>query len=196
MTSDIYNLLVSQDSAYKAKMLHPIPQARVVEREIYILQKSKDKTVLDIGATGPMHDGIQQVAKLCYGIDIVEKEEPNYFQVDLDRVAHLPSIPEIDMIIAGEVIEHLSNAGHFLNLLAEYDCPIVLTTPNAFAESGFHSVKKGIEMVNKEHVAYYSYKTLSALIERHGFQMDEFYWYHGKPNVAEGMICLLSKRTR
>ena len=161
------------------------------------MQKVKDKAVLDIGATGPMHEAIRELARVCYGIDILPKEEPDYFQIDLDHTAHLPAINNIDIIIAGEVIEHLSNAGHFLDLLGEYPCPIVLTTPNAFAETGFQHVKnKGIEQVNKEHVAYYSYKTLSVLLERHGFQMDEFFWYHGKPNVAEGMICLISKRTR
>lgn len=193
----IYSLLDSQNEAYRSKMIHPIPDADVIEREIYILKKCKDRTVLDIGATGPMHEAIHGVAKVCYGIDIVEKEEPNYFRVDLDKTAHLPSIPEIDIIIAGEVIEHLSNAGHFLDLLAEYACPIVLTTPNAFAESGFRYVKhNAMEMVNREHVAYYSYKTLSVLFERHGFQMEEFYWYNGKPRTAEGMVCLISAKTR
>lgn len=194
---NIYDLLNQHGKEYQEKMMHPIPPAPVVERELYILGKVRGKRVLDIGATGPMHAAIVDLAAVCFGIDIVAKTEANYFQVDLDRTAHLPVIEKIDMIIAGEVIEHLSNAGHFLDLLGEYDCPIVLTTPNAFAEVGQHYVKnKGIEQVNKEHVAYYSYHTLLVLFERHGFTLNEFFWYHGKPNVAEGMICLISKKTR
>ena len=193
----IYDLLNQHGDEYKEKMIHPIPPAPVVERELYILGKAKGKRVLDIGATGPMHEAIVEVAAVCFGIDIVAKDEPNYFQIDIDHTAHLPALENIDMIIAGEVIEHLSNAGHFLDLLGEYDCPIVLTTPNAFAEVGFQYVKhRGIEQVNKEHVAYYSYQTLCVLFERHGFKLDEFFWYHGKPNIAEGMICRISKRTR
>lgn len=193
----IYNLMNAQDAAYQEKMMHRIPPADVVEREIFILERVKGKTVLDIGATGPMHEAIVSLAARCYGIDIIPKEEQDYFQIDIDHADHLPPLENIDMIIAGEVIEHLSNAGHFLDLLLPYKCPVILSTPNAFAEVGFHYVKhRGIEQVNKEHVAYYSWQTLSVLIERHGFQIDEFHWYHGKPNLAEGMICLISSKTR
>jgi len=192
----LYDLLEQHGREYQAKMMHEVPRAEVVEREVYILQRAKGKRVLDIGATGPMHEAIKELAEVCYGVDIVEKEEENYFRVDLDRVDHLPRLENIDMIIAGEVIEHLSNAGHFLDLLAEYDCPIILTTPNAFSSAGMYQMRRGVENVNKEHTAYYSWKTLSTLLERHGFQMDDFRWYNGQPYTAEGLICLISKRTR
>lgn len=195
-TSDIYSLLKQGDAEYDRKMNHPIPQARVISREWYLLSAAKDRVILDIGATGPMHEALKEAARRCYGIDILEKDEADYVRVDLDRVTELPHFEGVEIIIAGEVIEHLSNAGHFLDLLRGYDCPVLLTTPNAFSEAGRKSVLRGIEQVNREHTCYYSWHTLSVLLERHGWGIDEFYWYNGKPLTAEGMICRISKRTR
>lgn len=191
----IYDLITKPDPAQVAKMTHPIPLARVVIREVYILERAKDKVVLDIGATGPMHEAILEVAKKCYGMDIIEKNEDNYFQIDLDTADALPDLPGVEIVIAGEVLEHLSNAGHFLNLLRQYHCPILLTTPNAFAEVGAQHVRRGIEHVNREHVCYYSFQTLSVLVERHGYKILDWCWYNGKPDkpqLAEGLVCLIS----
>lgn len=196
--SAIYDLLNKPDPARVEKMIHPLPQARIVEREVYILEKVKDKVVLDIGATGPMHEAILELAKVCYGIDIVAKDEKNYFQVDIDQANALPDFVEKpEIVIAGEVIEHLSNAGHFLELLKKYDCPILLTTPNAYSEIAAKAVLRGFEEVNKEHVCWYSFQTLSVLLERHGYEIRERCWYNGNPEqpaLAEGLICLISSK--
>lgn len=195
--SVIYDLLDKPRQERVYKMVHPIPKARIVEREIYIMLAVKNKVVLDIGATGPMHEAIADVARVCYGIDVIEKNEKNYFCVDIDQANTLPDfIEKPEIVIAGEVIEHLSNAGHFLDLLKKYECPIILTTPNAFSEIATNAVHKGFEEVNREHVCWYSYQTLSVLLERHGFTIREFCWYNAKkpdmPQLAEGMICLIS----
>src|SRR5262245_48449610 len=151
--SAIYNLITQPSPERVAKMVHPVPSARIVEREIYILTQVKDRVVLDIGATGPMHEAIIECARKCYGIDVVEKEEEGYFKLDIDKADYIPLVfPDLELIVAGEVIEHLSNAGHFLDLLYVYDCPIILTTPNAFSEIGALSIRRGIEQVNREHV--------------------------------------------
>lgn len=198
--SDIYNLLdeVQQypgmDSAYVEKMMHKIPDVKVVSREKYLLAKAYKKTVLDIGCSGEMGKAIRKVAKRHYGIDI----EPNlfdkdYLQIDIDSADEFPFINDLDVVIAGEIIEHLSNAGHFLDLLSIYKCDIILTTPNAYGSTGQHYNRKGIESVNKDHVAWYSWYTLKNLVERHGYVVKEWYWYNGKPYIAEGLIfCLKS----
>lgn len=192
----IYDLMIKPDPALVEKMQHPIPSARAVMRELYILEHVRDKIVLDIGASGPMHEAILQVAKKCYGMDIIEKEEDNYIRVDLDKADSLPILDDVDIVVAGEVLEHLSNAGHFLDLLGQYDCLILLTTPNAFAEVGAFHVRRGIEHVNKEHVCYYSFQTLSVLVKRHGYEVLDWCWYNGKPDrpqLAEGLVFLVTK---
>jgi hypothetical protein len=185
----IYNLIGKK--AYDAKMLHTIPPAPAVDREVYILECVKGKVVLDIGASGPMHEAIKQTAKDCYGIDLHAPAGDHYFSINLDTAASLPSIEGLEIVVAGEVLEHLDNAGHFLDLLRKYDCPIILTVPNAFNMVGFNSAKIGTEIVNPEHVCYYSYWTLTVLLKKHGFRTIEWMWHRGKPNTAEGLIFLV-----
>jgi hypothetical protein len=187
--SAIYNLIGKK--AYNAKMLHAIPSAPALEREVYILQKAKGKIVLDIGASGPMHEAIKLTAKETYGIDIHPPAGDHYFKIDLDAAIDLPVIPGLELVVAGEVIEHLDNAGHFIDLLKQYDCPIVITAPNAFCEAGRVMVNTGVEMVNSEHVAYYSYWTLTTLLKKHGYKIIEWCWHKGRPNTAEGLVFLV-----
>jgi len=200
-TNDIYKLqdqvqeMGGLSAAYWDKMMHPIPVVASISREKFLLDSAKGKIVLDIGCTGIVGEATSKVASEYHGIDVVVKPShvtvSRYYLLDLDGVQELPKIPGLELIIAGEVIEHLSNAGHFLDLLREYNVPIILTTPNARSAVGGHYINRGIENVNGEHVAWYSWYTLNNLVERHGFEVTEWYWYNGKPGIAEGLIFCL-----
>lgn len=182
---------------YWDKMMHPIPEASVVDRERFILERVKDKTVLDIGCSGPLAVAIAKRAKEYYGIDkIIEKalqdqEMPHYFMMDIDRADSMPEIPGLELVIAAEIIEHLSNAGHFLDLLHPLGAPVILTTPNAHTRVGSQYLKQGIESVNKEHVAWYSWHTMKTLLTRHRFIIKQWHWYRGDPYYAEGLIFVI-----
>lgn len=189
--SGIYDILVDD---YRAKMVHPVPSVPVISREQYILKKAAGKVVLDIGASGPMHDAIKQVGKDCYGIDIDAPQGEKYFRLDIDKADSLPEIDNLDIIIAGEVIEHVDNAGHFLDLLNKYDCKIILTTPNAFSSVAVYWMGRGVEQVNIDHKCWYSYTTLKTMVEKHGYNIIEWFWYNGQPFTAEGMIFLLERK--
>jgi 2-polyprenyl-3-methyl-5-hydroxy-6-metoxy-1,4-benzoquinol methylase len=192
----IYDLLdeVHQMGSYPPewwdKMIHKIPETAVKDRARFILGAAMGKVVLDIGCTGALSEQLEQVAAEYHGIDVVPNPSriQNYHQYDLDRAAHLPPISNLQLIVAGEVIEHLSNAGHFLDLIAEYNCPVILTTPNSNSTGGTKFLQKGMECVNREHVCWYSYHTLKVLVERHGFRIVNWYWYNGQPITAEGLI--------
>jgi 2-polyprenyl-3-methyl-5-hydroxy-6-metoxy-1,4-benzoquinol methylase len=173
---------------YAAKMLHAVPDAEVVDRAKFILERCKGQVVLDVGASGPMHEAIAKVAGKVYGID--RQDGDGIVGIDLDDYhAQLPVFADVTRIVCGEVLEHLSNPGWFLKRLrAAYRCETIITVPNAFAEAGRGQLKRGTEVVNRDHVAWYSYKTLSVLLERHGYTVKEFYWYHGQPYTAEGLI--------
>lgn len=198
----------SIDPVYAAKMLHAVPDAQVVDRKAFILEWCKGRVVLDVGATGPLHDAIVKVASRVYGIirpGWFSQSEP-YFTGDKDVVAfdlddiradelpkfpwpHPTDDPPVDLVVCGELLEHLSNPGWFLKRLrAAYRCETIITVPNAFAEAGRGQLKRGIEVVNRDHVAWYSYKTLSVLLERHGYDIKGFWWYNGQPYTAEGLI--------
>lgn len=176
----IYSII---ENDYISRMMHPIPDTTVVEREKWIADRVKGKRVLDIGASGYLGELVKKVAHQTS----VDRTNANYC-IDVEK-DNLPD-GEYDYILCGEIIEHLSNPGIFLDKLKKYKCPIIISVPNAF---GNNRGRIGIENVNKEHVAWYSYHTLLTLIERHGYRLFEWYWYKGKPYTAEGIIFVIGR---
>src|SRR5438128_2131154 len=84
-----------------------------------------------------------------------------------------------------QMIEHLSNPGLFLQGIQRFMTPatrLVITTINAycgmrFAIYGLRGKKGKNEPVHPDHVAYYSYKTLSLALERANLDIVEFCFY-------------------
>ena len=184
------------DPAYAAKQLHSVPDAPVVKREGFILDLVRNKRVLEFGASGPMHDAIVKVAATGLGVDRQEADGVVGFDLDDVTQTTLPAFPDgtqPDLIVCGEVLEHLSNPGWFLARLRRQfpGVPVVITTPNAHSLSGLAQVKRGVENCNRDHVAWYSYVTLRTLVTRAGYTLRELAWYNGEPRLAEGLIALV-----
>lgn len=180
-------------AAYAAKMLHPLPDVKVVaDRIAYLVEHCKGKSVVEFGASGSASKAIRGVAALFYGVD---REDSGLLVdgFDLDDVAQtsLPAAPfSPDIIICGEVLEHLSNPGWFLARLHSQfaGVPVLITVPNAFSSAAQNWLKKGYENVNADHVAWYSPKTLSVLLERAGYSTGDLAYYNGTGPTAEGLI--------
>lgn len=174
---------------YVDKMLHKIPYAPVVDRARYILKKCKDRDVLNLGsASGQLHQAIKTVAKSVLGVD----REPADIQCDLDREPErLLGINSIELIVAGEIFEHLANPGRLLEVLRTLKRPLLITVPNALSRVAYGHALRCYENVNADHVSWYSHTTLKTLVTRYGFRVSEFYWYEGKPVIAEGLIFLV-----
>lgn len=188
---------------YLAKMMHPIPKAETVDRKAFILKHVAGKRVLEFGASGPMSAAIQEVASEYFGVDREDDPARGVQGFDLDDVtkSYLPSWSQtdfvrLDVIICGEVLEHLSNPGHFLQRLKTQftdndqhaGVAIIITVPNAFSSAGQKWIARGMENVNADHVCWYSAKTLSALLQRAGYTVGGLFWYGGDGPTAEGLI--------
>ena len=157
----------------------------VKNRGVYLALKAKDRAVLDIGCTGQISAEIRKQAKAYYGIDKAAGDGVE--AVDLDhRPDLMPKHDDVDLVIASEILEHLSNPGYFLLALKDkypgWECYI--TVPNA----GGFTMKGDCEQVNAEHVCYYSYQTLRSLLGRYDIAIDNARWYNGDPYKAEGII--------
>lgn len=184
----------AQDPDYVRRMLHNVPRATEVNRGLYILERARDKVVLNLGSeSGDLHEALIRVTRRVYGIDRAAcKHNQRCFQIDLDDPAFLmPPIDGLELIVAGEVLEHLSNPGMLLDKLRSYRVPLIITAPNAHCWSHQHWANQGKENVNLEHVAYYSYWTLKGLLERYDFKVREFRWCDGGPFTAEGLVFLV-----
>lgn len=172
---------------WAAKMMQPVPELPVVkDRAAYLVEKAKGKVVLDIGCTGPISQAIKQAALKYYGVDQAATADT---VIDLDRQAdELPLLYDVEVVICSEVLEHLANPGSFLAALRRYaGKEIYITVPQA----GAYLVKDGCEVVNKDHVAWYSYTTLKTLLTRYEFEVVAARWYNGQPHKAEGLIFLV-----
>jgi len=144
------------------------------------------KRVLDVGAaTGYrradwMHAMLRDVATSVVGIDLDEAAVAAAQGRGADiRVGNAESFDlgeTFEVVWAGELIEHLSNVGLFLDSARRHLEPggsLVLTTPNAFGVSNFvYRLGAGVR-VNNEHTCWFCEHTLRSLLERHGFDVRE-----------------------
>jgi hypothetical protein len=181
-----------QGPAYIEKMMHLLPAAPVVDRIAYILDHCKGKHVLNLGAaSGDLHAAIKTVASRVIGVD---KASGSDHTIDLDeepeKLNALLGSPKFNLVVAGELFEHLANPGNLLFHLRLLHCPVLITAPNAMANISYHWIRRGYEQVNTDHVAYYSWWTLTNLVHRYRFAVHELAWYNGKPGTAEGLIVL------
>lgn len=178
---------------------------KLVDRLDLIKQLAKDKSVLHLGCTNwpytqdaidadmLLHTRLSETALELYGFDfdqegidvLASQGFTNLLRVNLEELPAVELEKQFDVIIAGEMIEHLNNPGLFLEGIKRFIKPggqLVLTTINAYAGMrffvyGLRGRGGFVEPVHPDHVAYYSYSTLKLLIERHGFQLSEFMFY-------------------
>ena len=177
----------------------------MVQRLDFIKSQCAGKTVLHLGCTNHpytidsiqkgmlLHSDLKAISEKLYGFDYDEaglqllrdNSFNNLFQADLEALGKVELDETFDVIIAGEMIEHLSNPGLFLKGIKRFmnsDTKLIITTINAYgalrlAKYFLHGGGGVNEPVHPDHVAYYSYRTLSLLLERHGFTIPEFYFY-------------------
>jgi 2-polyprenyl-3-methyl-5-hydroxy-6-metoxy-1,4-benzoquinol methylase len=141
------------------------------------------RTVLDIGAgTGIsrpdwMH---AMVASEAVGVELnpslVRQATRKGYTVVAGDAQTMDLGRTFDVVWAGELIEHLSCAGAFLDAARRHLRPdgiLVLTTPNAFAVSNFVYRLGGRPRVNAEHTCWYDETTLCQLLRRHGYEIVE-----------------------
>ena len=172
------------------------------ERFAHVRPHVAGRTVLDIGAgsgiTRPdwMHCLIANVASEVVGIELnpklAERARARGFTIVTGDAETADIGRTFEVVFAGEVIEHLSCPGRFLDSMhrhLEHGGRLVITTPNAFAVSNFVYRIGGQPRVNADHVAWYDEVTLSQLLQRHGFEpLDMQYLPHRTPNAVRSVF--------
>ena len=178
---------------------------KLVQRLEFIRRVSAGKSVLHLGCTNwpytleavdagtLLHKDLADVSSELYGFDfdqegidvLASKGFDNLFRADVEKLSEVRIDKRFDVIIAGEMIEHLNNPGLFLDGIKRFmnaDTRLVLTTINAYSGMrffvyGLRGQGGALEPVHPDHVAYYSYSTLKLLVERHQFRIGEFMFY-------------------
>lgn len=177
----------------------------IVQRLELIKRVSTGKRVLHLGCTNwpytleaidagtLLHKDLADVSRELYGFDydqegidvLASKGYDNLYRADLENLDEVSLDTKFDVIIAGEMIEHLNNPGRFLHGIKRFmnrETRLVITTINAYSGMrflvyGLRGQGGNLEPVHPDHVSYYSYSTLRLLLQRHGFTVENFMFY-------------------
>lgn len=189
------------------------------------------KKVLHLGATDApetisaarsnrlLHRQINQVADRLIGIDIDREminwladnyDINNIIYGDIEKIEYYPP-EEFDVIVAGEILEHLNNPGKALENIRNVMQPhtrLVITVPNAYSLKGFMRACFRYELIHPDHLLHHSPHTLKILLERFDFTVESTfaflnggeglpaqianYFLRFNPHLAEG-IGMISK---
>lgn len=178
-----------------------------------------DDVVLDIGFygqgitahdTNSAHYLLKKRAAEVWGVDLEYDEtivdEPGHY---IRANAETFSIDkQFSVAFAGDLIEHLSNPGLFLDTVKKHVTPggrLVLTTPNTFNLFNLtEKLTKDEPTVNPDHTFYFNKKTLRVLLSKNGWEVESVDYLYSlgvihkeswKKKILNLVYKLLSRRT-
>lgn len=164
-----------------------------MRREPIILSYIKEKDVLDIGSVGQDLDSrtrevvqrssessqklylwnfLNDHARSLTGIDLEATPGDGIIRGNMETYSFGK---EFDVVIAGDVLEHVNNQGLFLENIARHlkrDGKAVITTPNAKWPTVFLKP-------NETHTVWHDRYTLTTMIERAGMRVEKLVYYVG-----------------
>ena len=174
-------------------MVHVLPRAPLVDRIDHLVAMAKGRRVIHVGfvdtgcrtmnqsADAWLHAHLNAVTDSLVGIDVdevgvKEASAAGYESYVADcrdpEALEALGIEPADIVIAGEIIEHLDDPGAFLaglHALVKPGGRLVVTTPNAY---GLFNVLASLalrEINHPDHVMMFTWRTLTNLASRHGW---------------------------
>lgn len=160
----------------------------------YISEFCEGSDVLHLGCIGNdqiidsdqwLHSSIEDVSKSCLGMDIneegIREMENRGYNAVVDDAQDFSIENDFDVIVAGEIIEHLPNPGGLFESARDHlrsSGQLILTTPNPFALIRFMLYYSPIHEfdVFEEHVSWFDRVTLRQFASRYGFSETDYYY--------------------
>jgi 2-polyprenyl-3-methyl-5-hydroxy-6-metoxy-1,4-benzoquinol methylase len=173
-----------------------------------LIERARGKKVLHLGCADEhavksklakdahLHAQLASVAKELWGLDysavaLQELRNAGFGNLVQGNVEQLDQIDELrnqkfDLVIAGELIEHIFNPGLFLTscrMICSEHTELILTTPNAlcYAQTIFALLDR--EAIHPDHTLMWSPTTLRHIVSRSGFTVNEVLVYGNMPCV-------------
>jgi SAM-dependent methyltransferase len=177
-------------------------------REDFLLERCTGRDVLHLGFLGEtlaalderlrwvaspqsLHWRMGRTAQRVVGVDLDGEAIGALRQAGLEDVyaanvecldkSELPRSARFSVIVAGDLIEHLSNPGRMLESIKAFLAPggvLILTTPNAYGLPNYLRFLRGVFREGADHVQSYSQFTLTHLLNRHGWVAVEMHTCH------------------
>jgi len=139
---------------------------------------------LDIKDPPWLHGFLAERAARVVGVDVlpdaVDELRRRGCTVVCANVETMDLAERFDVVVAGDIIEHLSNTGAFLERVAAHLKPggvFLVATPNPLNPMRMlRLLTGGRDRANAEHTCWFTGKVLRQLAERYGFErVDESY---------------------
>ncbi len=182
-----------------------------ISKDDLLCSLCEGKDVLDIGCIDHSHEvalamgekwlhrRLQKVSKSIVGTDILDSEIYELRKLGFSIVnANAESFDlrrTFDVIVAGDLIEHLSNVGDFLSCVAKHmhdDSICIITTPNPFnIEQSILALFENRVAVNPEHTAWIDPRTMFETVRRTSMRISDFHWIdtrfqiHMRPGIFQ-----------
>lgn len=176
---------------------HVASRTPEVSKDDWIVSLAPRCKVLDIGCidhsvetalglgSGWLHSRLREVADRLVGLDLLEDDaaaltRDHGYDIRFGDAESFDLGETFDLIVAGDLIEHLSNPGMFLERVAAHmsdDGRAVITTPNPFnIEQVVHVLFRNDLFVNPEHALWLDPRTIHQLVSRSPLRISEFRW--------------------
>lgn len=193
--------------------------AKVYNREAYLVSCSVGRRVTHLGFVDVknmfgkyeegawLHAQLAEVALALAGVDNSEAGIAQARELGFDAyiadcqdaaVVAAAGVPPADLVIAGEIIEHIENLGGFLDATRQLLVPggeLIITTPNPYALTNVLLAFLRREVQNDDHVGWQSWRTLDTLLARHGYERGRVVYYR-HPRFRAASRASLSERLR
>ena len=195
----------------KDHWMSEIRSAKRIEKFSSIVEFCKGKNVLDVGCVGQdrsfesegwLHGELQKVSKSLVGADInheaiAQLNQKGYSIFLPEELAG--KVERYDVIVMGDVIEHVNDPGSFLEFYAQFlteDGQMIICTPNVFGIRYIIQVLfYGKPGTNEEHTLGFDPYVMLELFSRIKLEPTKFFWlseYKSAANWKQRIILGLS----
>lgn len=185
-----------------------------VDRTEYILKQSENKRVLHVGCAdypvteeriekgNLLHSKITDIAKEVLGIDnstegigiLYKSGFANVKVYDAENIKELGT--RFELILAGDVLEHMNNPSGLLNCISSSLTPdgeFLVALPNAYSWNILRYIK-GLEPTHLDHCYSFTVKNIVEICRRFGLLPVELAFTAQPPQANEGKIFVLIKK--
>jgi 2-polyprenyl-3-methyl-5-hydroxy-6-metoxy-1,4-benzoquinol methylase len=174
---------------------------KYLAKEEAIISAARDKRVLHLGCVGmsdatyedrvasaqkSLHAQLSAVSDVV-GIDISRQVIDEFARTgvfrnilvgDVEKLEAVPLQGPFDVVVAGDIIEHITNPGAMLEGLKRFltsSTRIIITTPHAFGLPNYLRYVAGRFSEGAEHVLSFNGITLQQMLERHDYEVEEIH---------------------
>lgn len=178
----------------RAETLRAAWRPSISDRIEFLEARCTGRKVLDIGCVAHdvarmsspnwLHARLAAAAARCVGVDVLTDGVEEMRRLGFEAVAHdlgaglgpLAELAPFDVIVAGELIEHVESIDMLFAVAAAALAPagqLIITTPNPYAPHRVRAAQLGIVWENVDHILYAFPSGVAELAERHGLVLTE-----------------------